>query len=381
MQRIGLDLRATEADFKQHAHRGTGRYVREVYQAIRETDKFEIRGLFSSDLSHFALEKLPMLGKRTIETQVLLPRRLENRGFDLVHFFSHGDAPAWGGLPTVVSVLDLIPLIFPDLYSAGKSSLRFKFARYLENSAAKKALGVLAISEATKNDVVKILNISPDKVFVTPLAVNQDFLLLDGEFESKAQFREELKICSPSLLYVGGIDARKNIIFLLEVFRELLDSYHWEIAPKLYFAGRIQGDDKYLAFRDKVSELKLNEQVCELGFVSDVELKKLYIAADVFVFPSFYEGFGLPVLEAMTRGLAVVAGDNSSIPEVVGANYTLCPDNDAQAWTKQIYRLLTDKLENSRLSSLGIERSKNFSWKKTADLTLAAYAKLLERRV
>ena len=113
MSKIGLDLRATEADFKQHAHRGTGRYVRELYAALKQAGSLEIESLYSKDLSNFALTKLPMLGRRTIETQILLPQRLKNRGFDLVHFFSHGDAPAWGGLPTVVTVLDLIPLLFP----------------------------------------------------------------------------------------------------------------------------------------------------------------------------------------------------------------------------------------------------------------------------
>jgi glycosyltransferase involved in cell wall biosynthesis len=381
MLKIGLDLRATEADFKQHAMRGTGRYVREISKALTQNNSFEIVGLYSKDFSNAISNNLPMLGRRTIESQFLLPRRLKNKGLDLAHFFSHGDAPAWGGLPTVVTVLDLIPLIFPSLYSAGKSNLRFKFARFLENQAARSAKGILAISEATKRDLVKILNVNPDKIFVTPLAVTQDFALKAGELEQKKEFRSYFKFNSeqPLLLYVGGIDARKNITFLIEVLGELVKAYSWQLPPKLLLAGSIKNDDKYPRLKEKIKELKLQDHVQELGFVSDQDLLKLYVASDVFIFPSLYEGFGLPVLEAMNRSTPVVAANNSSIPEVVGANYPLCADNDLQAWVKQIYSILNDSELRQKLSSIGLEQATKFSWQKTSAKTIEAYSKILKQ--
>lgn len=379
MLKVGLDLRATEADFKEHALRGTGRYVREVTKALEQNKDFKLIGLYSKDFANVISNQMPMLGRRTIESQFLLPRSLKNKGLDLVHFFAHGDAPAWGGLPTVVTVLDLIPLLFPKLYSAGKSNLRFKFARFLENQAAVRAKGVLAISEATKRDVVRILGVDPKKVFVTPLAVPESFKLEPGELEKREEYKKYFNFNQPILLYVGGIDARKNVPFLVEILNKLSNSFSWQNAPRLVLAGSIRKDDKYPILKQKIKDLNLESQVTELGYVSDQDLLKLYIAADVFVFPSLYEGFGLPVLEAMTRGTPVVAGNNSSIPEVVGKNYPLCEDNNLQIWVNQIYKILTDKQEYKRLSDLGLERSKDFSWELTGAKTVEAYSKILKQ--
>ncbi len=372
MLKIGLDLRATETGFKQHALRGTGRYVKELSLELKknkEVTKKEIKfiELYSKDFSSLP-NSIPMLGRTTIETQVLLPRKINNLELDLAHFFSHGDAPAWGSAPTVVTVLDLIPLIFSDLYTKNKSNLRFKFARFLENNAVKKAKGIIAISEATKKDVVKILGVNEEKIFVTPLAVNKNFI--DREKRQK-------KFNSPTLLYVGGIDARKNTYFLLKAFKSLLSQYSWENAPRLLIAGNIKEDANFIDFLAEVNKLSLSSHIDMLGYVSDDELITLYDSVDVFVFPSLYEGFGLPVLEAISRGCVVAAGNNSSIPEVLGPDYPLLEDNNEEQWVKYIYDLLTAKSNKDKLSKIGIERSNYFSWKYTADKTFDAYQKIL----
>jgi len=366
--KIGLDLRATESGFKQHALRGTGRYVKELCLELEKIEDIQVEKFLSKDFSKLP-SSIPMLGRTTIETQVLLPNKINKTELDLMHFFSHGDAPAWGSAPTVVTVLDLIPLIFSELYTKNKSNLRFKFARFLENSAVKKAKGIIAISEATKRDVVKILDIDPAKIYVTPLAINNDFI------SRKVSIK---KFTNPTLLYVGGIDARKNIYFLLDVFKSLLNNYSWKVAPKLLIAGKITEDANYSDFLAELKKLGLGkEQVEQLGYVSDDELISLYDSVDLFVFPSLYEGFGLPVLEAISRGCVVVAGNNSSIPEVLGNNYPLCEDNNHQQWLERIYELLSNTEKREELRKIGLEQSRLFNWANTAQKTYQAYQSIL----
>ena len=370
MPKVAIDLRATEVGFKQHALRGTGRYVKELYKELKENKELSIVDLYSKDFLKLP-SSIPMIGRTTIETQLLLPRKINNLELDLAHFFSHGDAPAWGKAPTVVTVLDLIPLIFSDLYTKNKSNLRFKFARFLENNAVKKAKGIIAISEATKRDVVKILKVREDKIFVAPLAVSQDFIERKPKPEKKNKFEY------PTLLYVGGIDARKNISFLLKVFKSLLKEKTWKTLPRLLIAGNLKQDANYEEFLTELKRHSLEQQVDELGYVSDDELIALYDSVDIFVFPSLYEGFGLPVLEAISRGCVVAAGNNSSIPEVLGPDYPLLEDNNEKEWIEYIYDLLRNEARKEKLSKIGIERSKIFSWKDTANKTFNAYKNIL----
>lgn len=366
--KIGLDLRATESGFKQHALRGTGRYVKELCLELEKIEGISVDKFLSKDFSKLP-SSIPMLGRTTIETQVLLPSKINKTNLDLMHFFSHGDAPAWGSAPTVVTVLDLIPLIFAKLYTKNKSNLRFKFARFLENNAVKKAKGIIAISEATKRDVVKILDVDPAKIYVTPLAINNDFISKEVNIK---------KFTHPTLLYVGGIDARKNIYFLLDVLKSLVNNYSWEVPPKLLIAGKITEDANYDDFLAELKKLGLAQgQVEQLGYVSDNELISLYDSVDLFVFPSLYEGFGLPVLEAISRGCAVVAGNNSSIPEVLGSAYPLCEDSNHKQWLERIYELLTNTQKREELRKIGLEQSKLFNWANTAQETYRAYHSIL----
>ncbi|MCB0323686.1 MAG: glycosyltransferase family 4 protein [Bdellovibrionales bacterium] len=388
MLRVLLDLRPTEPGFKAHAGRGTGRYTSELSARLlrlAEGDpSIEIIGLKSSMVERPAWEErvvnLLPAGKRTFESQVLYPNRVAAVGADIVHFFSHGDAPARAVVPQIVTVLDLIPLRFPDLYRADKPNLRFQFARWMEHQAIRCSTGVLAISEATKRDCVELLGLRAEDIVVTPLAVS-DQLLRSAAYEASRRDlialqrgRLGLPQDRPLLLYIGGIDPRKNVLFLLDVFADVLAQWRPDTPrPLLLLGGAYEQDDQYPKLVARQRALGLQEHVRLLGYVPDDSLAALYQSADLFLFPSLYEGFGLPVLEALACGTPVVAGDNSSLPEVVGGAGMLLADNDQRLWVTTVLELLSAPEELTRLSDVGIRRARLFSWERTSEATLAAY--------
>lgn len=382
MLRIGLDLRATEPGFKSHFGRGTGRYATELSSRLPELaknqDKLGVIPISGERLRGSALERkfiasLPA-GRETIESQICLPRRLKGLGIDFCHFFAHGDAPSWGGFPTIVTVLDLIPIKFRELYKGNNENWRYHLARYLELGAIRNATGIVAISEATKKDLVEILDVKPEKISVTYLGVDPRFV----PAADKSIIKQELglPLDAPILLYVGGIDPRKNILFLLEAFKRVLKEVP---EAKLVLAGNHQKDKFFPQFEAKISSLNLSSSLIQLGFFPDEQLPKLYQAADLFLFPSLYEGFGLPVLEAARSGIPVLAGNNSSIPELLGEDYPLLADNDLLQWSSRIVELIGTPSLANRLSEIGIERGNMFSWEKTADSTLKAYQRFADR--
>ncbi len=380
MLKVGLDLRATEPGFKSHFGRGTGRYATELTrllpQLAAQRGTIEIRPLAGDTLRGTAFERkliasLPA-GRETVESQLCLPRRLRRAGVDVTHFFAHGDAPAWGGAPTLVTVLDLIPIKFRDLYRGENENWRYHLARFLELRAIRAARGIIAISEATKRDIVEILDIPEEKIAVTPLAVDSRFkpaTVDQGRIRRKLGLPEDRSLA----LYVGGIDPRKNMDFLLEVFRGVVDNSPEGSAPFLVLAGKQETDKFYPRFRFMMEHLKLDPYLIKLGFFPDELLPELYQAVDLFFFPSLYEGFGLPVLEAISCGTAVAAGRNSSMPELVGDQYPLLPDNDLGAWVEMVSQLLGSSAARRDLATLGLRRRELFSWERTAEGTLDAY--------
>ncbi len=388
---IGLDLRATEPDFKAHYGRGTGRYTEELVRALLRlqvdgvTGGIQLQGLKGDALrGHTGVRKfvqaLPF-GRMTVETQLLLPYQLWTTHKSFVHFFSHGDAPAWSPVPYLVTVLDLIPLRFPELYRANRPNWRFRLARYLENRAVKSAAGIFAISQATKRDLVELLGVPEERIVVTPLAVGPEFRAATNvgtallEMKSRLKLELELPQNRPMLLYVGGVDPRKNVPFLLKAFSEVLRSSadNTTEKPFLVLVGKYSADDNFPLVLSTIKELGLENDIKLAGFVSDALLPKYYQAATLSVFPSLYEGFGFPVLESMASGVPVIAGNNSSMPEVGGGGAVLLPDNELAVWVKEIEALLASSERQLALAEKGIVSAGEFSWERTARLTVQGY--------
>lgn len=387
---VGLDLRSLTPGYKAHFGRGTGRYAQELSNELSKShgeakivplsaDDFALQG-WRKDM----LNALPM-GRQTLENQIFMPQRAEKlfheKHLSLIHFLSHGDAAAFLDFPYIVTVLDLIPLKFPELYKPKRMTWRFKLARYLELQAIKNAQGVLAISEATKHDLVELLDFPQEKIWVTPLALGQAFRQRMKErpeeadlAQFKAVWRKRRCIAQDSFVicYVGGIDPRKNILFLVDVFAQHLKNRP-ETKSVLCLAGGYLEDEMYPVLVKRIAELGIGERVKLLGFLSEEELLDLYCCSDLFAFPSLYEGFGFPILEAFAAGLPVIAGKNSAIIEVAGDSAVLLPDNDKQAWSEAIANFAENTNLRHEVGLVGKKRLSKFSWERTAKETIDAY--------
>ena len=387
--RVAIDVRALQRGFKSHGGRGIGRYVRSLIEGLLALEGSESIGFVAdagAELGRFPppgrvarVESPPWierLGSQAVHArqQLAWPRSLPTLPFDLIHFCSQTDAPARLGVPYVVSVLDLIPHRMEALYVAGKSRARYRIARWLERRALRRATGLLAISEFTKRDVVDLARVPPDRVVVTPLGVDDRFR--PPTPATVEALRRRMQLRPPYLLYVGGIDRRKNVHLLLDLTRRLLEK---RPDVELVLAGGYRDDPDYPALVARIHALGLERAVRLLGFVADEELPALYAGAAAFVFPSAYEGFGLPPLEAMACGAPVVAARRTSLPEVLGDAAWLVDPDDARALDEAVATLL-DRPERARsLRDAGVKHALGYRWERTARLTLDAYREFARR--
>lgn len=397
---IGLDIRALDPSFKEHAHRGIGRYVRELYGYFSrsQSDLVSVQGFNFESLNEeknpwvraldAAVEKCPV-GRTTLRQQLLFPLKLgrvssHGTRFSTLHFPAHMDAPAWGLKGYILTVLDLIPLVCADLYKAQNLGPRYHFARWLEKCAIQNASLVLAISENTAQDVHKVMGVPRERIVVTPLGVHQKFSHREERKfspEERLALLTQLGISSPDssrplLLYVGGIDPRKNYPLLVKIIsklRRVSEESRSFTTPLLLMAGNISADKEYPRLLEEIRSSGVEDLVRLLGYVDDAMLTRLYRAADVFLFPSLYEGFGLPPLEAMSAGLPVVSSNTSAMPEVIGDAALLADPCSADEFVEAVRALLTTPSLMTELSERGIKRAKMFTWDKTGERTLEAY--------
>lgn len=388
---VGLDVRALGGQRTSHRVRGTGRYVQELkryFSTNSGTLPFELSFLEEADFALPGLVKnavryLPA-GKRTFESQVLAPlfaKRERMRALSLLHFPIHLDAPAWSPRRRVVTVLDLIPLIFDDLYRKPQLSLRFRFARWLEFQAARSADRIITISENSARDIEHLLRIPRERIRVTPLGVSNAFF---KDFSPDECFRIRAKYRLPHearlVLYVGGIDQRKNISGLFEIFRQVCERSleGRRPLPLLVISGELSSESEYPALKSLLEGFAYREHVRLVGYVEDSDLAVLYHSAAVFLFPSLYEGFGLPPLEALAAGCPVVSSNASCMPEVLGSAATLFdPGHGHEFAASEVYRLLDSCFHVHDRREAGRRHAKLFSWEKTGEATVAAYQEAL----
>ena len=380
VMRIGLDTSALDPNFKHHAGRGIGRYVTELSKRLVSRDDvypFDYTTLAKMPLSERIISLAPY-GKQTLSQQLLYPIKLhrgELRSCDVIHFPAHMDAPSWCRTPIILTVLDLIPLMFEELYSSGNADWRFRLARKLEIRSIKNAAYIFTISECVANDVHEVLGFPRDRIHVTHLGVDRKFFSSgtreprSAELWSKYHLDQE----RPTLLYVGGIDQRKNIGVLLEAFASLLRET--KLKPQLFLAGKIQSDKQYPALEALIHQLGVDRDVVRPGYVPDEDLLHFYRSTDLFAFPSLYEGFGLPPLEAMAAGLPVVSSDRSAMPEVLGEAALFVNPENSQDLARAIASVLESGSLAERLREKGIARAGSFTWDKTADATVDGYSR------
>jgi glycosyltransferase involved in cell wall biosynthesis len=268
------------------------------------------------------------------------------------------------GALRVAVLYDFIPRLFPQQYLHNMNGYKQWYERRLE--ALREFDLLLAISEATRRDAIDILGISPDQVVNISGAASPKFRLMpDGR--QAAQHVARFRITRPFVLYTGNGDYRKNLDGMLEAYARLPTALRKAHQLVLNQVGELH------AFRRKLHAVGLSdEEVVVTGHITDNELISLYSRCKVFVFPSLYEGFGLPILEAMACGAPVIAANNSSIPEVVGRDDLLFDASDPGAIATALENVLTDNVLRRELADYSIERAKAFSWDRSAALAWTA---------
>ena len=380
MDSVALDIAGIDPAFKAHASRGIGRYVGKLreYLLSHQPADFEVR-----EFSSFAtltqgtvaslIDAMPF-GRTTLRQQILGPFAFGRLGSRLLHFPAHIDAPAWCRCPYVVTVLDLIPLLFEDLYKADRPSWRFTLARKLECAAIRHAAMVLCISRNTARDVERILGVPPERIVVTPLGVDASFFEETPAGDVRA--RLGLPQGRPLVVYLGGIDQRKNMAALIEVFARMRASMP-EVSPALVIAGRVAEDLQYPALCARIADAAVQGDVFFTGYVGDTDLRALFADTAAFFFPSLYEGFGLPPLEAMASGVPVVSSNRSCMPEVLGDGGVLVDPDDHAGAAAALGRILGDREFASALSAKGRAQARRFGWDRCGEATIEAYRRAL----
>ncbi len=293
-----------------------------------------------------------------------LPVATRRAGLDLFHGTMNA-IPAALPCPAVVTVHDLAFLKFPE----NVTRRRYHYLRWATGHAVRSARRVIAVSRATKHDLIEQFDIPEERIDVTPLGVDARFRPA-GE-EAVESLVRRLGLRRPFVLSVGTLEPRKNLPALLRAF----DCVAPEVPHNLVLAGATGWR------RDELNrtraKLNLGDRLQLTGFVPDADLPALYSAAAMFAFPSLYEGFGLPVLEAMACGTPVLTGADSSLPEVAGDAALLVDPRDVDTIAVGMRSLLTDDALSGSLAAAGRHRAATFSWTRTAELTIASYRKAL----
>lgn len=308
----------------------------------------------------------PPTSQNLVVFRPLLSWELRRHCPHLVHGTNYR-LPATGQRGATMTLYDLAFLKFPGLVSPRtRELLRRKIASGLSLSPR-----VIAISECTKQDLCELFHYPEERVVVTPLAVDSLFLK-PCELEGRKKVLQKYTLSPEYILFTGNLNARKNLLLLLEAYALFPD------APQLVLAGGEGNQSQEI--RKKIVHLKLERKVKLLGYVPQEDLPALYQSALFFVYPSLYEGFGIPLLEAMASGTPIVAARGGAIEEIASdAAYFFHPRKVEELW-EGLEKLLRDSSLRETLRKRGRERVAHFSWEKTAQKTLQAYAAICEEK-
>jgi glycosyltransferase involved in cell wall biosynthesis len=296
--------------------------------------------------------------------QTLLPRLAARAGVDLVHSLA-STAPVWGRFRRVVTVHDLIYARFPEAHAG----IRDKGMKVLVPWAARRSDRVIADSQSTREDLVALLGIPGERIDVVPLGlgtVRRADALSAPEVRARFDLGDRRVVLS-----LSAKRPHKNLMTLLGALATLPS----DSRPVLVLAGYPTAHENEL--RERAHALGVEGDVRFPAWVSAEELEGLWGLAQAFVFPSLYEGFGLPVLEAMARGVPVASSNASSLPEVAGDAALLFDPRDEPALASALTRLLDDAALSESLRARGLARAREFTWERTARLTLETYARAL----
>lgn len=305
-----------------------------------------------------------------VRALALIPAALRRERIDVFHGLDHVAIPLVGKRGRyVASIHDVIPLKFPHLFTAKhRFMVRAGLARI-----AKQADLVIAPSQATREDILAYTPLGKDRVCVIPAGCEPQFAP-EADPERLAQVRSRYALPAHYILALGTLEPRKNLPALLQAFAELRQRRDVNPQLQLVLAGA-RGWKEGEIFRT-FKRLGLEQTVVFPGFIAEHDLPDVYRGATCFAFPSLYEGFGFPVLEAMACGIPVLASNTSSMPEVAGNAALLVDPGDIAAMAEALYRLLYDAALRTELRRKGLIRSRLFTWDITAQKMLDLYHSL-----
>ena len=357
---------------------GIGTYVRNLVRALARQNTDDTYVLLCPRRDREFVESLgPRFvaleegsGNYSVREQLSVPFGLWRAHVDLFHAPHYVVSPLTT-CPFVVTIHDCIHLRFPQ-YLPNRAA--YYYARTVMSTAAHRARRVLTVSCASKKDILHLLKIPADKIEVIYNGLDER-LAQTPSAEEVARVQQRFLLTSPFVLYAGNIKPHKNVDRLIEAFSLLRQQTPDDV--KLLIIG--DEISKYPNLRRLVHRHQLHQHVRFLGFVPDETLAVLYRLASVFVFPSLYEGFGLPPLEAMAAGAPVITSNVSSLPEVLGDAALLIDPLDSQAIATAMARVLGDRSLRDELIRRGHNRVKAFSWEEAAARTYAVYLQLAAR--
>lgn len=306
---------------------------------------------------------------RLLWEQTALPLHLLRRKIELLHSI-HYTTPWIAPCKRVITFHDMTFYLFPEKHTW----IKRLFFQSIIPVSIKKANHIFADSKNTKADIIKILDISPAKIDVVYLAADSNYRPFNIE-SLDLNLKKKYGIRFPYILYVGTLEPRKNVSRLIQAYHRL--STETSLEHQLVIAGKKGW--AYKGIFDMVGSLdqRTQEKIIFTGYVPEDDLPSLYNAADLFVYPSLYEGFGIPPLEAMACGIPVIASNISSIPEVVGDAGILVDPRDTQAIFEAMQEVLKNRELRAELKRKGIQAAKTFSREKMAQEILAVYKKAI----
>ncbi len=373
--KIGIDTRWIFPEIS-----GIGSYTTELITHLAQTDKnntyvlfFDHPEVMARIMDIPALAAAPNFEAREVPYsifspvgQIMMPRLLKQCGIELFHstnymipFLAFPRHHA-GSIRCVTTIHDLIPLLFPEMTPKAKKTRFHALFKQVICEAARRADVIIVPSRSSRADVVKHLHIPQER--------HEHVVIIQEGVNPKYQPAEHKNDSAPTLLYVGRRDPYKNLVTLVKAFALVLKTVP---EARLRIIG--PDDPRYPEAPETAKRLHLQDSITWTGYVEGDELLHAYQQADVFVLPSHYEGFGLPILEAMACGTPVICGNVSSQPEVAGDAAITIDPNDTEALAEAITCVLTDPVRASDLRAKGLARAQQLTWTQAAMETIAAY--------
>lgn len=374
--RIGIDGRAA----KWYRGTGIGTYTYQLINCLNKIDRINDYTLFMPEIckkemnlgKNFALNNIQNNNENNFWDEVNTPNILKNGQIQLYHIPQNGvGLPSIKKCKFVITLHDVIPYKMPETVSDRYLKL---FSEYIPKIVPM-CDGIITVSNFSKLDIVKAFNFPEEKIYVTSLA-SEDIYKPLNKCISKYIAKKYYDIKDDFILYVGGFSPRKNILGIIKSFSKFIALYKKPI--NLVIAGN--RGKSYSIYKQCAEKLHIQDKVLFPGFISINHLPYVYNAAKLFVYPSLYEGFGLPTVEAMACGIPVITSNITSIPEVVDKSALLINPKDTDSLCKSMLNVLSDQTLYNKLVKSGLKRASQFSWEKTAKDTIRVYNKIINEK-